>query len=500
MNIKVYITPFNQICELIIQLLVSEFKVGNAISEELYKRHIAPHFHTLKESTYFLAETNYVDKTYRDSYYKYYSSKSNDYQKNCIRISIFDGPIKYSDFRSRKKRETLSKKYLGFYVLRPTWPNVIGRSVITPFALKENHFSCCITNFNTSVNGLDFSVKGFPHSSQDSETITCAETALWAIMEYFGNKYSDYNPVLPSKIIQTLNKISYERQIPSKGLDILQMSYTLKQFGFGSRFYSKEIYGDEFERLISCYIESGIPLIISIENKNIHHALLAIGHEEVDENQIDQILPLVKETNSNGTKLTIYDYDSAEKNFIFIDDNRPVYQKATLRRPAAHYTDEEWQDCSIDYFIVPLYPKIYLEAVEAKRSIIKFLFNYFTLDKDTSLLLRTYLASSRSFKANLALNNSFNEDAKAIIMETSMPKFIWVAEVTSKELIKNRKAQGMILLDATEANISYYKPLILAFLQEKMLSLNKYSGILESSMLYSEPFEIYEHNLKTYKS
>jgi hypothetical protein len=37
-------------------------------------------------------------------------------------------------------------------------------------------------------------------------------------MEYFGNRYAEYNPVLPSKIIHSLSNFSYERQIPSLGL------------------------------------------------------------------------------------------------------------------------------------------------------------------------------------------------------------------------------------------------------------------------------------------
>lgn len=56
----------------------------------------------------------------------------------------------------------------------------------------------------TKVLGVKLFIEGFPHSSQDSETITCAETTIWAAMEYFGTRYSDYKPVLPSTIIKTM--------------------------------------------------------------------------------------------------------------------------------------------------------------------------------------------------------------------------------------------------------------------------------------------------------
>lgn len=498
MSIEVYISSITTARELIVQLLETEFKVGTKLSGRLFEGCIEPHFKTLKSSTYLLVETQYVDRTYRDSYYNYFSSKSNHYIKNCIRISVFDGVIEESDFRNLNKYSKLLAQYRGFYVLRPTFPYVMGRTIISPRCLKESNFSCCITHFNTSAHGLKFSVDGFPHSSQDTETVTCAETSLWAIMQYFGNKYPWYIPALPSKIIEVLNTLAVERQIPSQGLSILKMSYALKQFGFGNKIYSKKAY-DDFEQILSCYIESGIPLIIYVANNTVKHALLAIGHENVDTLQIDNIPPNEYEV-SSGKKLTIYDYDSIKKKFIFIDDNRPVYQKATLDNPTIHYTDKDWDGCVVNCFIVPLYPRIYLDAFEAKKFITLFLQAFFKIPEDTEIVLRTFLASSRSFKAKLALNDSFTSDAKTIVMQIAMPKFIWVAEISDKELIKNKTATGLILLDATEAIIKNFKPLILGFLQEKMLSVNKISGILQLDSLTLGQFKIYEQNLENYSN
>jgi hypothetical protein len=128
----------------------------------------------------------------------------------------------------------LKRQYRGFIVLRPTIRNIIGRNVVSPKALKNNNFICCTTKFHSTANSVKFKANGFPHSSQDTETISCAETTLWAIMEYFGNKYPDYKPVLPSRIIEVLKRISTERQIPSRGLRIDQISYALREFDFGT--------------------------------------------------------------------------------------------------------------------------------------------------------------------------------------------------------------------------------------------------------------------------
>jgi len=191
-------------------------------------------------------------------------------------------------------------------------------------------------------------------------------------MEYFGGKYSYYKPTLPSKITQQLQSISFERQIPSMGLNVHQISYALKEYGFGTRIYSSAGYGkDEFEKLLSCYVESGIPLVVAIENdeSDIAHALLVVGRENDCTDRVGCMKPFLdKERN-----ITVYDYDSVPKHFVFVDDNMPVYRKACLSDPAGHYDSEDWKQCKITHFIVPLYPKIYLEAYEAKQHVRKFL-------------------------------------------------------------------------------------------------------------------------------
>jgi hypothetical protein len=67
---------------------------------------------------------------------------------------------------------------------------------------------------------------------------------------------------------------------------------------------------------------------------------------------------------ANSRGITIYEYDSINKDFIFIDDNMPAYQRAAINHPAIHYTSTDWQTCKIDFFIAPLYTKIHLEAFE----------------------------------------------------------------------------------------------------------------------------------------
>ncbi|MBN1618836.1 hypothetical protein JW887_05885 [Candidatus Dojkabacteria bacterium] len=354
---------------------------------------------------------------------------------------------------------------------------------------------------------MKFEIEGFPHASQDTETMTCAETTLWALMEYFGNRYPEYTPVLPSKINQALKQITYERQIPSPGLYLNQLSFALKEFGFGPRIYSQEEYKDEFYRLVSCYVESGIPLIVAIENTTtggeIRHAIICIGHDNISDSQINKLneyKPLYKDLidGCNRLGVTLYDYDDIEKNFIFIDDNCPVYQEANLKKPASHYPNCAWHNCVISYFIVPLYKRIYLEAYEAKNFILRLLIlGPRPLKGKSEILIRVYLASNRTFKDNLTKNETFSNDIKYMILETPMPKFVWIAEISDRNLIRNNLANGIIILDATEANTFSPKPLIFGAYDDSIIIIDPVTKNLKYFDVSLQNFRKFDNNLKT---
>ena len=116
---------------------------------------------------------------------------------------------------------------------------------------------------------------------------------------------TDYKPVLPSKIIQTLNKVSSERQIPSKVEYSGTNVFALKRIWFWNKnIYSRQQYNKWIWRnLLSCYIESGIPIIIAMENST--HG--SIGHTTCSWTwklmmlQIGWITPYVISTTFKGT-------------------------------------------------------------------------------------------------------------------------------------------------------------------------------------------------------
>ncbi|MBK1442761.1 hypothetical protein JHJ32_22400 [Parapedobacter sp. ISTM3] len=398
----------------------------------------------LKPDLHFLIEYPYVDRLYRNSYYNYYSSKNFRYSKDALRVSIFRNGLGEDNLYDV---DFLKENHLGFFVIRPTFPNVLGRNVINPQAFIDSDFSVSKSTFSVTANSLKVKVDGFPHACQDAESMTCAETTLWSIIEYFSNKYNDYNPVLPSDIHRILSELTYERQMPSKGLQAHQISYALKKVGFGVRVYSKQIFGTEFDSILRVYIESGIPLVCCVRGPGIGHAFNVIGRRNISAEQFNDI-PMV-DVRGNGD-LLLKDLSCANNEFVFVDDNFAPYRISSLKFPCEHYGIAQWQQCRITDIIVPLYPKIYMEAGEARKFTQEFLKLSTFAYRQRRLGIRTFLCSSRTYKNYLISLQGVDLDIKKLFLNLSMPKFIWVSEIFDTNDFSAGLIEGVVLLDATE--------------------------------------------------
>lgn len=444
----------------------------------------------LKRDLWSVIEYPYVDKVYRDSYYSYFASKHNSYFRDCIRVSFFSEEVVPRDFRDEEYKHTLLRTFVGYLVIRPTFSCPIGRSLLAKGAFRDNDFIICNFLGDALVNGVKLKVFGFPHSSQDTESISCAETTIWSIMEYFGNKYPDYRPAYPSHIINVLSKSSKQRLLPSNGLTVDQMSFALKEFGFGTNIYTRDAYGDELESIIAYYIESGIPVIVAIQNEMVGHAILIIGHEMDPEPDFRSVKK--REIMYREEVRQYIDYTDLPKKYIANDDNLPPYRKIDLDYPAEHYgEDSDFTGCIIESAIVPLYQKIYLEVIKARGLALAILsdsnFGFYFED---DFVFRFFLTSSRSFKEHISRLATLEPAQKDYIILSQMPKFIWCAEIYEQRDFQSNKAAGLIILDATEANQVWADSLIFAGYPDRIFVKDEREFvILQESLNFYERFK-----------
>jgi len=382
-----------------------------------------------------IVETDYVDKVYRDSYYSYFSTKLKDYGRNCLRISFFDSAFKSKEEFFKLTNAQVQDAYRGFLVVRPL-AKCIGRNAIDILAKKGAVQGANIRKANIAATclGIKLVAHAFPHASQDEEYMTCAETTVWSMMEYYGNKYPIHQPVLPTDILSSIKWSSYKRQVPSTGLRLEQISLALQRQGFGCMIYQSS--NPRFKELFSCYVESGLPLAVVVEGSWGKHAIVCIGRPPIDKTTMTQV--------SKAINTDYVFWNKNEDLFVFNDDNRPCYQIDNFNTPTPYFTGGS----KISHFIVPLHKKIYLPAEQAIDKSVFLVENDFKALKGS--YVRTFLTSSRSYRQYVKDNPDFSDDIKQAYLTKDLPKFIWVTEVTySKMDFLNNKVNGLILLDAT---------------------------------------------------
>jgi len=290
--------------------------------------------------------------------------------------------------------------------------------------------------------------------------------------------------------------------MPSEGLTAEQVTYAVRELGSGAVIYSRNKYGEDFDTLISIYVESGIPLItvLSDEHKTIGHAVNIIGRQHIDCKSVTTREP-EQLTSDSGAHINVIDFNKIPLEYIFIDDNHCPYQQALLANPCKYYSEDKWHTCTITNIIVPLYPKIYLEAARARHNFLKYLINTKIGIKGTeTIIIKLFLASSRSYKEYLALNKSLNSDIKVLFLDRVMPKFIWVGEVSKSTSYEKGLCDGIILQDATEplksTNDALFDKvsLIAGYLDD--MYFTQQSGGFKTVELGAISFESYKHNIK----
>lgn len=414
-------------------------------------------------------EYPYVDMYYRDTYYSYFAKKHSDYNRYCFRISFFDKDITYENFHNI---ENLSKKFYGYIVLRPTKQRTIGYCFLSPQVYKENNFLCCLYKRTVSIYGRKLVVWGFPFCGQDGEMITCAETSLMLMLDYFSHKYSRYREILPSDIVKLLSNHTTERLLPSKGLNSEIMSQVLSSLGLDVRIYYRgeknAAYSKkDFKKYLYTYIDSGFPIQVSTTN----HSFLIIGRE--------------KKIGINNVKL------------VTIDDNERPYKLLDFNK-------------EIISFSVPFYEKIYLEAdvidIKTVRDIWKDKFR----DLETHIgargyISRSFITSSRSYKEYISKMKVGKTGEHFLCI--SMPKFIWVYEIINKKEIQENNIKetlisSVFLFDATEGNDSSHN-FIIAKIGDSVI-LKTTDETMYRKTIYKrfdkceEKFTIFAGNLKGY--
>jgi hypothetical protein len=81
-------------------------------------------------------------------------------------------------------------------------------------------------------------------------------------------------------------------------------------------------------------------------------------------------------------------------------------------------------------------------------------------------------------------------------LEIPMPKFLWIGEISTKQLIKQQKANGLVIIDATEAGTRSLRPLTVAAYKGVYFAYDDDVKWIKKNSLPLGEFKIFTNNLK----
>jgi hypothetical protein len=386
-----------------------------------------------------VVERHYIDRDYRDTFSHFHSKRFSTPSARCVRLHFFSTPVSESQIASEDKG-TVST-YLGYSIIRPTKPNCIGRTMLAHRVRSEKtaHISQCEEDVH--ILGAKLHVEGFPFISQDADATVCAQSALWMLLRYYSNRYAWYSEILPFQITNLATQhAAGNRVYPSAGLFSWQLAEALRLQRFSPVVYSRKQYKDNFDHLLYTYIESGLPLLVTVPE----HVIVAYGHVS----DYTRTAPLPQPA---------FTYSSHfNRGFVINDDNYFPFQVLNQNGPK-ELRDSKFDWEKIEEFIVPLPEKVFLTAEQAQTVIEIILRNSVVgidalapLLKGKNLLLRLFLTSSKSFKRRLRERGMGSPIVEEVYRRLPMPHFIWVCEIADyAEYANQRKVVGEVLWDAT---------------------------------------------------
>lgn len=423
-------------------------------------------------------EPFHIDRSYRDTYYMYFSNQHFDVKRYSRRLSFFVGEMTLIDFLGKK--QGIEEVFIGSCVINPPSGGLIGRTLINPgYIIDAADMPVYLRTsmYKLNILGVPFEIRAFPYRMQDQETMCCAEVTLLNILEHYSNSYEDYKSVNPSDIINYEQKHSHERVLPSKGMTYPILTKVMSEFGFSPRLYnlhairnfnySRITQKDELRRWLHYYIESGFPVALNLNPIGAYgtgHSVVCIGHGKAKEElkikaKQNKLVLWSKKENCHP----IINSADFYEDYVITDDNQFLYQIRKFDNISIH------PDMQVVNLAVPLYKRMFLDAPDAADIIIPILqhdeygisawCNDFLQPRE-DVIVRIFMASSRSFKKyRLAMLKDLN--AKIVYSLLRLPRFIWICELYRESDYDNLEAFGEIVIDATSASNRGHKSLLM---------------------------------------
>lgn len=442
-----------------------------------------------------IIETNHIDSVYRDLYYHWYSRRAANVPRFTLRISFFhdylgrdkaDWNMLSNDRDSESSDEVLAANFIGSTVIYPIGEGLLGRTLLAPGHLINKPSHMRLTTYYLNILGRKLSVRAFPFRMQDAEMMSCAETTLLNLLDYYSTNYSTYASTKPSDLVGLEEDIQIERAVPVRGLDFARLTQILGKVGFYPRLQSLTAFehsalmvpGEvQLRRYLFWHLASGIPAAVNIaplQHGRPGHALAVIGFTDCPQSAVDAVKCVYGCSDQARTRDT-YDHDPVisatlsrmdVSGWLLVQAEPSGTERARATEPEGAKTCRVIQEvdfprnlvtindcelpydiCSYDrmsqsslmqcaYVAVPLHQRMSLDAQDAyvifetileEPEIGLFKWAGESIADGDTVVMRMFLLTAGSYR-NFRISTS--EPPIRHLYETLvLPHFIWVAEL-----------------------------------------------------------------------
>jgi len=160
--IDIYYKDDTDLVEDVKWTLREKFNIGEIQIDVIEREELFDFLKTISKDVFYIFETNYVDKLYRDSFYSFFSTKQILLPRNCVRISFFSEKIDEETYYDKAGRKKMRDSYLGYLVVTPNAPYILGRSSLNPQVFNKSGIQICTCTTLASINGVQLGSQNFP--------------------------------------------------------------------------------------------------------------------------------------------------------------------------------------------------------------------------------------------------------------------------------------------------------------------------------------------------
>jgi hypothetical protein len=403
-----------------------------------------------------VVENRYVDADYRSEFSAFWSLKFAGRPGFTRRMHFLAAEIDDNDVY----KLPADVGYLGYVVLRPVPTGVVGRTVLAPpLDLLDRGATLVTVTETVSLFGADLTLEGVPFCTQDGEFIRCAHAATW-ICHYGSYRRGLTGRYVTARLVEySPTMLSYDRPLPSTGMNYQQMQAVFSGTGQPALMY---VLGDlptvqgvadptpvpdspagawdtRLFSVICRYLNSGFPVLVGTRD----HAFVVVGYyEEVVEDE-----KLIR--------------------FVACDDQVGPYE--VIDNPLVDTRGGPWEAV-----MIPLPPRVFLpgEAAEndAYETLIAFKSAKSVPDRwielsteleAKELSLRTMLVSNREYKKRLPDQGRPDEVVRALRL-APLSNWVWVVEAHDRSARETGKPCAVAEFVYDSTSFEYPEPRRLA--------------------------------------